>query len=243
MRPDPATMCQAVRNLAAIRFANRYRIQTTQTAAAVRAIASPIASAGCVAASHVSAIARTSSPKLTPHVLKGSGLVHRKPRRRLTAVRRERHRPRDERRADPPRLVHARDGREREDRRGGRPDERVDHVPDVVHGGNLIRDEFHDVEEESDPEDQRMRKRLQRLRQRDRAEAMEQPQRGHRGVDVEPRREGGAEDEAERRRGHGLSVARSAPFGDAPRETCPGQVAHFIMTSFPDPLPSGVTIR
>src|ERR1700723_4011475 len=76
-----------------------------------------------------------------------------------------------------------------EQRRGRRANHRVNRVPNRIDERNFVREKFDDVERDRNPENPRMRQYLQLFRQANHAEALQQPKRRNRSVEVQPRRE------------------------------------------------------
>ena len=80
---------------------------------------------------------------------------------------------------------------------GGRANKSVDGLPDGVDEGNFVGEKFHEVENASDGEDERVREDLELFGEMDDAETLEESEGGDSGVDIEAGGEAGAEDEAE----------------------------------------------
>ena len=73
----------------------------------------------------------------------------------------------------------------------------MDGLPDGINVGNFIGKEFHEVENASDGEDERVCEDLKLLGKMDDAEALEETESGDGGIDVEAGGEASSEDQAE----------------------------------------------
>ena len=165
----------------------------------------PAVSSGWAAANQARNTAIESSARLSVQLLTGSGAgVRRGARRGLGAVRGERHAAREQRRADLPLLGDpARERAVGEERRRRGSDEGVDRVPDAVHVRDLVGDELDQKQRDGEAQHDWVGQDLERLGEVDDAEPLEQSGGGDGGVEVESRRERGAEREAEGlERGH-----------------------------------------
>jgi len=84
---------------------------------------------------------------------------------------------------------------ERENGRGRRSDEGVEKIPDRVEVGDFIGEEFEDVEADGETEHDGMREDVEFIGEMDDVEAFEKAESGDGSVEIEARREAGAEGE------------------------------------------------